>query len=60
MSHKIRVLIRWIIFIGCLISIILLQRTTGVKELGLMLLALLGILAVLYDYNRDFTHPRRD
>ncbi|MBK0347748.1 hypothetical protein JDW15_03710 [Aerococcaceae bacterium zg-ZJ1578] len=60
MELKTRVIIRWIVFIICLVAIIYFQRTTGVKELGLMLVALLGMLAVLYDYNRDYTHPKRD
>ncbi|MBD3948516.1 hypothetical protein I4Q36_08960 [Tuanshanicoccus lijuaniae] len=60
MEHKTRIIIRWIIFTICLVAIIYFQRTTGVKELGLMFVALLGLLGVLYDYNRDYTHPKRD
>ncbi|MDO4432666.1 MAG: hypothetical protein Q4B80_05035 [Aerococcaceae bacterium] len=60
MEHKVRVWIRWIVFIVCVCAIIYFQRTVGKQELMYMLLALVGILAVLYDYNRDYTHPRRD
>ncbi|HFI0462881.1 TPA: hypothetical protein ACGO1T_001491 [Streptococcus suis] len=60
MSHALRVAIRWIVFVICLVLIVKFQRTTGAKELGYMLLCLGGILAVLYDYNRDYTHPKRD
>lgn len=60
MSHRTRHFLRWIIFIISLSVIIYCQRTTGMKELGFMLLGLVGILAVLYDYNRDFTHPKRN
>lgn len=60
MEHKTRVWLRWIIFIVCVIALVYFQRKTGFKELGFMLLALCGILGVLYDYNRDYTHPKRD
>lgn len=60
MSHKTRVIIRWVIFIVSLILIIKFQRTTGVKELLMMLASLGAMLAVLWDYNRDYTHPRKD
>lgn len=60
MSHKTRVIIRWVIFIVSLIFIIKFQRKTGVAELLMMLASLGAMLAVLWDYNRDYTHPRKD
>ena len=73
MEHRVRVLIRWIIFIICLAIIIYFQRITGKegleilgvaitakKALLIMLAALVGMLGVLYDYNRDYTHPRKE
>ena len=60
MSHKTRVIIRWVIFIVSLILIIKFQRKTGVAELLMMLASLGAMLAVLWDYNRDYTHPRKD
>lgn len=57
---KVRTLIRFIIFFVCLFAIIYFQRTTGVRELGFMLLALGGMLAAIYDYNYEFNHPKRD
>lgn len=60
MEHKIRVAIRWIIFIVCLSAVVYFQRQTGKQELVYMLIALIGMLGVLYDYNRDYTHPKRN
>ncbi|MCW6652936.1 hypothetical protein NHG25_01455 [Aerococcaceae bacterium NML191292] len=73
MTHTMRKGLRWIIFIICLAIVVYFQRVTGKegleilgiaitakKALLIMLAALAGMLGVLYDYNRDYTHPRRD
>ena len=60
MSHKIRVLIRIIVALVCVGFIIHLQTTVSRENLLGMLLALAGLLAVLFDYNYDFNHPKRD
>lgn len=73
MTHNVRVALRWVILAICLGLIIYFQRITG-KEglvilgievtakvaLFIMLGALAGMLGVLYAYNRDYTHPRKD
>lgn len=51
-----RLILRWIVLIVSVSSVIYFQRTTGRAELRNMLIALGGILLVLWDYNRDFTH----
>ena len=60
MSHKIRVLIRLLVALVCVGFIIHLQTTVSRENLLGMLLALAGLLAVLFDYNSDFNHPKRD
>lgn len=55
-----RTIIRFIVFFICLFAVIYFQRTTGIKELGMMLLSLGGMLAVIYDYNYEFNHPKRE
>ena len=57
MSHKIRVLIRLLVALVCVGFIIHLQTTVSRENLLGMLL---GLLAVLFDYNYDFNHPKRD
>ncbi len=41
-----------IIFIVCIGLIIYGQRTVGYRELGLMLIGLMGMLGLLYAYNK--------
>ena len=60
MSHKIRVLIRLLVALVCVGFIIHLQTTVSRENLLGMLLALAGLLAVLFDYNYYFNHPKRD
>lgn len=60
MKIKMRTIIRFIVFFICLFAVIYFQRTTGIKELGMMLLSLGGMLAVVYDYNYEFNHPTRE
>ena len=60
MSHKIGVLIRLLVALVCVGFIIHLQTSVCGENLLGMLLALAGLLAVLFDYNYDFTHPKRD
>lgn len=59
MTHKVRVILRFIIAIVSVGLIIFYQRQSGTKELIIMLGALSGLLWTLYDYNRDYTHPQR-
>lgn len=60
MKANIRTIIRFIVFFICLFIIIYFQRTTGIKQLIYMLLGLAGILIVIFDYNYEFNHPKRE
>lgn len=60
MTHKVRVILRFIIAIISVGLIIFYQRRSGSRELMIMLVALGGLLWSLYDYNRDYTHPKRE
>lgn len=58
MTHRMRKILRWIIMAICVAVIVYCQRTTGKQQLVIMLVAVAGLLGVLYDYNLDYTKIR--
>ena len=60
MAEKLRGWVRGVIALVCVVVIVYCQRKTGKEELGYMLAGIAGLLAVLFDYNYEFNHPKRD
>lgn len=54
MKHNSLVIFKIVMFIVCLVFIIFGQKTAGKLELGIMLIGLVGLLSLLYDYNRKY------
>lgn len=54
MSYTLRSIIRAVLFFLCVAVVIYFQRSTGMRELIYMLLALGGIVLIVYDYNRYY------
>ena len=60
MNHNLRVILRCVVAIVCIVGVVYFQRIRSVEALGYMFASISGLLAVLFDYNYDFNHPKRD
>ncbi|MFF2876362.1 DUF6903 family protein [Gottfriedia sp. NPDC057991] len=47
-------IIKFVMFITCVSLIIIYQKTAGKHELGMMLIGLVGLLGLVYFYNRKY------
>lgn len=53
MGIRVKTIVMAVVFVVCLLMIILGQRNVGYQGLFVELIGLVGLLAVLFAYNRD-------